>query len=669
MAHFYPNKEALERKEEALYKELSNLDDSFYVCYEPIQFMRKNLVLILRKEVGLFILKIADKIDFCNYYKALNKYEDDDSIKKQINNALINRLKVDADHFFYDICPNAGIIINKEERAYGCVKVGYWLKKQERDIPILKYVPIWGKGATAGYISNKIKEILKPHNFYESKEITRFAQELFFPDKSNSPSNVNNLNVIQNTDKSHKIFLTKDQEIYINNLGDTHQRVSGSAGTGKTIIGAYRAIDRVKNHNEHVLYLYYNITLKGYIEDKIRSLAPQGSEGASILSNILVIHLDGFKKFINIKKDLEITINGLADPIKICSFEEEFLDNSFETIIVDETQDLETKDFTLIHELFPDSVFLFLGDFSQNIYLRKWYDPLKKENNTGERTQKPALRGFGFVGKWKILDKGFRSVFDLNEKIIDFCNKFEIEGPQENKKDKKSDSSLFESIFIYHDTNLCLEKDADKPIQLGNYIQNKVIDEKTINKVYYFIKNIIGNNGFDAKDTVILSSQRDTLRSLQKIYDDEYESMVDTNINLSYVKDKYEIKDKNSYDRIVDSYDRLYKLTFNNNSNSIKFSTIYSYKGYEADNVIILLDTRIVVNDLADKQIQEKEWLEGRKKELALIYTAISRSRKNVVLIGFNDFCSDDIKKYFRDNFNYQCTDEYNNTMDFDIPF
>lgn len=650
MAHFYPNKEALERKEEALYKELSNLDDSFYVCYEPIQFMRKNLVLILRKEVGLFILKIADKIDFCNYYKALNKYEDNDSIKKQINKALTNRLRVDVDHFFDDICPNAGLILNKEEKAYGCVIVGYWLKNQEKDIPRLQYVPIWGKGATAGHISNKIKEILYPHNFNERKEITRFAQELFFPLKSNSPSNVSNLNEIQNTDKSHKIFLTEEQKHYINNLGDTHQRVSGSAGTGKTIIGACRAIDRVKNHNEHVLYLYYNITLKGYIEDKIRSLAPQGSEGASILSNILVIHLDGFKKLINIKKDLEITIKGLADPIKICSFEEEFLDNSFETIIVDETQDFETKDFTLIHEMFPDSVFLFLGDFNQNIYLRKWYDPLKKENNAG----KPALRGFGFVGKWKTLNRGFRFGGHIDTIIIDFFNKFEIEGPQEDKVKKDGDLFKSDSSFIYHDTNLCLEKDADKPIQLGNYIQNKVIDEKTINKVYYFIKNIIGNNGFDAKDTVILSSQRDTLRSLQKIYDDEYESMVDTNINLNDVMKKYKITDKNSYDRMVDSYDRLYKLTFNNNSNSIKFSTIYSYKGYEADNVIILLDTRIVVNDLADKQIQEKEWLEGRKKELALIYTAISRSRKNVVLIGFNDFCSDDIKKYFRDNFNYQ---------------
>ena len=189
---------------------------------------------------------------------------------------------------------------------------------------------------------------------------------------------------------------------------------------------------------------------------------------------------------------------------------------------------------------------------------------MKKENNAG----KPALRGFGFVGKWKTLNRGFRFGGHIDTIIIDFFNKFEIEGPQEDKVKKDGDLFKSDSSFIYHDTNLCLEKDADKPIQLGNYIQNKVIDEKTINKVYYFIKNIIGNNGFDAKDTVILSSQRDTLRSLQKIYDDEYESMVDTNINLNDVMKKYKITDKNSYDRMVDSYDRLYKLTFNNNSNS-----------------------------------------------------------------------------------------------------
>lgn len=659
MAIFYPDKETLEKKEWALYNELKDLDNDFYVCYEPFQFMRKNLVLILREDVGLFILKITDEIDFSNYYKELKEYENDQIKKSRIKNTLSHQLRVDADYFFSDICPNAGIIKNNEKKAFGCVNVGYWLKNQENGIPQLQYIPIWGKSAKAGDIIKEITEKkLKPHNYNERKEITRLAQKLFFPIKSNLPSNGNYTNAIQNTEVSQKINFTPDQIYYIKNTGNGNKRISGSAGTGKTIIGVYRAIDRVINHKEHVLFLYYNITLKGYIENKIRSLAPQGSEGTSILSKILVTHLDGFKKRINIKKDSEKSIQTLQEPLKMCSFEEELLDNAFETIIVDETQDFATEDFTLIHGLFQKSEFLFLGDFSQNIYLRKWDDPLNKENNTVEveRTGKPALKGFGFTGRWKSLQTIFRSNENLNEVILDFCKKFEIEGPQGNKVDNTSNLPFYNSIKLYHDTSLCLDKKAENPIKLGKFIQSTVINDETINTVYDFIKMIMEDNSFSPKDTAILSSQRDTLRSLQKIYDNnniKYESMVATNINPEEIKTQYTITDKNSYDKIVDSYDRIFKLAFDNNKDAIKFSTIYSYKGYEADNVIILLDTRIINDANADKQTQEEQWKEGRKKELALIYTAISRSRKNIVLIGFNDYCSNDIKEYFKNKYSY----------------
>lgn len=64
-----------------------------------------------------------------------------------------------------------------------------------------------------------------------------------------------------------EIKYTKAQEKLIQSK--IHEKIRGIAGSGKTTILAKRAVNAYKRHNEEVLVLTYNITLKRYIHDKI----------------------------------------------------------------------------------------------------------------------------------------------------------------------------------------------------------------------------------------------------------------------------------------------------------------------------------------------------------------------------------------------------------------
>ena len=675
MAHFYPSDDSFEKKNKEMYDYFNSSGyEDYYLYYEPIQFLKKDLVFILREGHGIFILRIVDEIDTTLYKKELeelNNKEIEELNKKKseekqkecdgIINRFENRLSVDRDYFLTDICPNMGKILRTIDDKTRYIHVGYWTRNPIPKMPYFKTVKTWFKDAKFINVLDYISAVLKKET---DTEIIKLAKNAIFPD----------------FDSTSKIIrLENEQKKYVYFGYNENKRVEGAAGTGKTIIGVKRAIERAKE-GDYVLYLYYNITLKKYIESLIKSQIPRDCDSFSIFSRIKVTHYHDIVKSYHKK--------AISNEFEPKSYNDEpYLNYSiFNSVIVDEAQDFKSEYFDMLRALFKNArSFLFLADFNQNIYNRSWDNEDEKTNDNCEEKKataktKPVLSNFGFRGPWPKLKTNFRSDYLINKYISMVCSEYNILGPQvddvpllmDDNSYGNNDGNKNYPHFIYHDTKLNLYKNLNDN-ETGEHGRSNIIDEETMKYVCDKIKDYIkyvcdkikddikGDDKikdvkkFVNKNTVILSSQRDTLRSLQKIYPDKYESMVATNINPN--------------DVMKDSYDRLYKLTFNNNSNSIKFSTIYSYKGYEADNVIILLDTRIVVNDLADKQIQEKEWLEGRKKELALIYTAISRSRKNVVLIGFNDSCSDDIKKYFRDNFNYQCTDEYNNTMDFDIPF
>lgn len=89
-----------------------------------------------------------------------------------------------------------------------------------------------------------------------------------------------------------------------------------------------------------------------------------------------------------------------------------------------------------------------------------------------------------------------------------------------------------------------------------------------------------------------------------------------------------------SDENIVDKEDDDKKYYFDNNADCMKISTVNSYKGYDIENVIFLMD-----ND------------PRKDNSLALVYTALTRCKKNVFVIMFKDCGNESHKKYFKETY------------------
>ena len=94
----------------------------------------------------------------------------------------------------------------------------------------------------------------------------------------------------------------------------------------------------------------------------------------------------------------------------------------------------------------------------------------------------------------------------------------------------------------------------------------------------------------------------------------------------------------------LDAIRRAYKTHFTTDCEFIKMSTIHSFKGWEADNVILILQSEIAENEENDGYEVVK-----RENNPALIYTALTRARCNLFIINlgnseYDDFFAKNIK-------------------------
>ena len=77
---------------------------------------------------------------------------------------------------------------------------------------------------------------------------------------------------------------------------------------------------------------------------------------------------------------------------------------------------------------------------------------------------------------------------------------------------------------------------------------------------------------------------------------------------------------------------RAAKTHFTTDSDSIKLSTIHSFKGWESESVILLLQPEMKINESYDGYcIQERE------NTPALIYTALTRAKCNLFILNLGN--------------------------------
>lgn len=159
---------------------------------------------------------------------------------------------------------------------------------------------------------------------------------------------------------------------------------------------------------------------------------------------------------------------------------------------------------------------------------------------------------------------------------------------------------------------------------------------------------IIKNNNLEIGKTAVLSNKiydiRRYAKELKEKYSIEVEQMMETEDEYNIIKKEVErkignkIKNENlrkkeikkEIDEKINVFRKAKKINFYMDKESLKISTIHSFKGWEIDNIILILD------DYANEE---------------LVYTAITRCKEVLIIINEG---SKKYDKFFSDNIRYK---------------
>lgn len=356
-------------------------------------------------------------------------------------------------------------------------------------------------------------------------------------------------------DKRTGIHLTEEQQRHAN-PEPGHRRLKGVAGSGKTLVIAHRAA-KLAAEGHRVLIVTFNRTLWYHIREMVDK-TPYNFDWSLLTFR----HFHGFCS--DIINELRIPCDS-QDPVE-CLLESiwdyDISDYRFDAILIDEGQDFEWEWYDLLSNFLTDrDELFFVCDKTQNIYERDlgWVDDMSGAGRVK------------FRGKWREL----RTIHRLPPEISEFACKFGESFLQLNKSQfDVSQKTLFsESSVIWKNVN---PDDWDAEIF----------------EAYMSLKNKGAN---DSDIVVLVPTNEMGLRVAEffRAYNKKTDHLFREN-------------DKNSNKRIFASDNRM------------KISTIHSFKGWEARNVIIWIP---------------EKWSHGENLD-SVIYTAITRTMQNLIILN-----------------------------------
>ncbi|MFG0802423.1 nuclease-related domain-containing DEAD/DEAH box helicase [Leclercia adecarboxylata] len=403
----------------------------------------------------------------------------------------------------------------------------------------------------------------------------------------------------EHTLKQGKKIPLDDKQVKLTISVQAKEKIKGVAGCGKTTIIASRAVNAHMRHQDKVLILTFNITLKNLIKDRISDIL-----GYRDTQNFAVTNYHQF-----FSSQLNSTGQDIGDLIERFGLDNLYKRDCFQgtsveqyqTILIDEVQDFENEWIKIICDNFlvPDGEMVLFGDESQNIYERD--------------SEKAAIKVDGF-GRWRKLKRSYRNSLDspLNEIFKDFQSKYLIS--------KYSDSELMETI----------------PVQVGmnfNLLTYYTCGKDWITQSFQKIQHYINNYNLNPNDIVILSSNIFIVRRIAELFNEREK----THCMFETYHELFQLIAQYSHDYSVESLKvmkeeelrgvikrfpllkidlerarRTKKNHFYANSGLIKLSTVHSFKGLESKTVFYVMD---------DKDTPE------------IIYTSITRSTENLIIL------------------------------------
>lgn len=502
-----------------------NLREEWEIFVQPYLNGSRPDIVILNPKVGVMIYEVKDW--------ALETYQWKKN--KQIAKSEVFKHFKQVDHYrkkiIEQLIPDIGEKIDSNQEAFGIVKTGIYLHKI-KGTDARKLFGTCNHISTCRYMAkigfddlepSNLKKIVPDHDFWSSKYMKEeWAKELEFWLKP----------PFHSKEQTETIELTKQQKKHAKpNPG--HHRLRGAAGSGKTLVIAYRAA-KLSSEGYKVLIITFNLTLWHYIRDMIKR-TPYGFDW-----HISFNHFHGFCNDIlnelNIPKPQENYFDSIVGTVHRAIENNEIDNFKFDAILIDEAQDYKREWYDLLSSFLTERNEMLLAcDEGQNIYGRdlSW-----------------------MKGRWGELT----TVHRLPPTIGDFAKKFSQE------------FGLKEAIEIEEYVQLTIYEKA--PILIWENIN---IEDwlSALKDAYETIKYQQVNLGEGhASDIVILTPSRKLGMDAVKLFEE-------LNINVNHV---FELEEEVKYHR--------HKKSFWMGDSRLKISTIHSFKGWEALHVILLIPPR-----------------------------------------------------------------------------
>lgn len=377
----------------------------------------------------------------------------------------------------------------------------------------------------------------------------------------------------------------------------TQQKISGVAGSGKTQVLAFRAVNAMKRTGSDVLVLTYNITLANYLKFRLSEIREDFS-----WEKIEVYPYHQFFRIRAAECQLHVEFESYQN--------EAFFDNSkshkkYSAIFIDEVQDYITEWLRIVMQNFllePNGELVVFGDPKQNVYQR----PLDTNGD---------IRLGVIGGQWNRQLTTSRRF--ANPRLANLASAFQTQFMANLPIDNIAAENAMSNTFNF---------------QISTYIDLR--QNNSFESIVTNIINIISNDNNEARDFVVLASSTKLLRDIDILYrqktNEQTEITFISNETLEWLKQIHRVTDEKAanwkFNRDFEALERTRKQLFTTDKRCLKISTIQSFKGWESPSVIVILENDLVLHNTTFRPMSPQT-----------IYTAITRARENMYIINIDN--------------------------------
>lgn len=675
------------------------LDDTFEVFFNPYMNGDRPDIVILRKNQGVYIIEVKDyhlknyELDERKNWQVKNRTHDY-NIKSPISQVLKYK-----DNLFELHIETLLELKIKDIRNFNIVSCGVYFHNATNDeihsfliepfeedtryMDFLKYnIDLLGRNSLNEKSIEKIfrKRYLisnRPSFLFTENLYNSFKRFLKPPIHLKEQGKTINYSVAQ----QNIIYSTKNQ-----------QRIKGVVGSGKTTVLAARAVQIYKRTKGKILILTYNVTLKNFIKDKISIVREEFPwEAFTILNYHFFITAE--LNNIGVPVTVPSGFDEYSEEEKESYFETTYYSNKalfeknkdkiipFDAVLIDEIQDYKRVWMEIIKEYFlkPDGEYILFGDVKQNIYSNK----IDKKDIVTNVIGKPIELKRCYRSDFKIKDLAIeyqKEIFKDKYEIDNFNTKaqtLEIQFERNQQGDIKyiylpEADSIRTLYFIIHENAINKGIPPNDITILGESIN--LLREFDV--FYRYSSNERTNTMFETNEMIYRmgfnflkkNNLPDWIKSasnLLKLNIDKNQTKTFNQLSILFTIFELNKKHKGLFDAKLDYYCEKFKTTksdfqsfiekqqdfydnfkndfsperlsknlkiirnnkkihFYMNSGTIKISTIHSFKGWESELLFLILEPQF--SNISFGQSFDE-----------LIYTGITRSRSNLILLNFGN--------------------------------